>query len=85
MTTIDGAIEWGKLPSIFYRADPELEKWTTQVWLNQLERGSNKNRFQCCLDSDGHIQYLRSIQGHSQGNRVDLSLQDNFKKLVRLD
>ena len=29
----DGASEWRKLLSMFYREDPEL-KWTEQAWLN---------------------------------------------------
>ena len=31
----DGAIEWGKLFTMFYREDPELKKWTKQTWLKQ--------------------------------------------------
>ena len=46
------------------------------IWLNQSERGSNKKRFQYCLDPDEHIPRW-AIQGHSGGNSVDLSLQDN--------
>ena len=64
---------------MLYREDSELKKWTTQVWLNQSERGSNKKIFQFCLDSDENILFLRAIQDHSGGTRVDLSLQDNVQ------
>ena len=47
-----------------------------------LENGSNEERFQYCFDSNGNILH---IQGHSTGNRVDLSLQDNVFSPVRLD
>ena len=50
-----------------------------QVRLNHLQRGSNKKRFQCCLDSDGHILLLRAIQRHSGRDGVDLPLQDNVE------
>ena len=38
----DGAIERGKLLSMFHREDPEWKRWTKQVRLNHLEKGSNK-------------------------------------------
>ena len=44
-------------------------------------RGCNKRMFQYCLDSDGIILYLWPIQGHSGGNRVDLSLQGHVQIL----
>ena len=49
-----------------------LKKWTMQT----SERGSNNKRFQDCLDADENIPHW-AIQGHSGGNSVDLSLQDN--------
>ena len=64
---------------MFCREDPELKKWTKQAWLNHLERGSNEKRFQYCLEPNGNVLYMRAIQGHSGGNKVDLSLQDNVQ------
>ena len=37
----------------FYREHIEVQKWTKQVWIDYLERGSDKNIFQYCLDSYG--------------------------------
>ena len=38
----------------------------------------HKKKFQCCTDSTGEqILYLRAIQGHSEENPVDPSLQDS--------
>ena len=40
--------------------------------------GRHKKKFQCCTDSTGEqILYLRVIQGHSEENPVDPSLQDS--------
>ena len=61
----------------FCREHPEVEKWTQQVWLDHLEKGSDKKRCQYCLDSNGYLLYVRAFQGHSGGNKVDPSLQDN--------
>ena len=33
--------------------------------------------FHMDLDADGNFLHLRAIQGHSGGNKVGLSLQDN--------
>ena len=38
---------------------------------------SNKQRFQYCSDTDGKRLYMRAVEGHSGGNKVGLSLQDN--------
>ena len=62
----------------FIAKTPETISGQCKVWLDHLERG-NKKIVQYCLDSDGHILYLRAIQGHSEGNGVDLSLQDNVQ------
>ena len=37
------------------------------------------NIFQYCLNSHGFIHYMRAIQGHSGGNKVDPSLLNNVK------
>ena len=62
-----------------HREHVEVEKWTKQVWLNCPEKGSNNNTFQYCLDSHGYLLHMRAIQGHSGGNKVVPSLQDNVK------
>ena len=68
---------------MFYREHPELKTWTEQAWLNYLEKGSKKKRFQCCLDPNGNILDIRAIQGHSVGHKVDLLLQDNVENPVQ--
>ena len=44
------------------------------MWIDHLHRGSNKKIFQSCLNSNGFNFFMRAIQGHSVGNKVDLSL-----------
>ena len=40
--------------------------------------GCHQKRFQCSIDpSDQEILYLRTLQGHSGRNPIDLALQDN--------
>ena len=39
--------------------------------------GGSKRRYQYCSDYLASIIYLRALQGHSGGNLVDLTLQDN--------
>ena len=39
--------------------------------------GGTKRRYQYCTDVSGIIVYLRTLQGHSGRNLIDLSLQDN--------
>ena len=39
--------------------------------------GVAKRRYQYCTDGSGIIVYLRALQGHSERNLIDLSLQDN--------
>ena len=49
------------------------------MWIDHLRDGSNKKRFQHCLDSDGFIHYMRAIQGHFGGNKFDPSLLENVE------
>ena len=72
----DGAMDWNTLLPRLCR-DFEYEnawRWTNQEWLEFLQKGSDRKRFQYCLNSDGLI--LHAIQGHSGGTKVDRSLLD---------
>ena len=42
-----------------------------------INDGGNKKMFQYCPDSFGAILYLRVVQGHSECNLADPTLQDN--------
>ena len=75
----DGAIEWRQLLLMFYPDYLEAKKLTKQTCLNHQEKGSNKKILQYCFDSYGYILYVRAIQGHSGGNKVDPSLQDHVE------
>ena len=56
-----------------------LNTLTHQRWIDHLKRGSGKKRFQYCLDCNGYSLYMRAIQGHSGGNKVDPPLQENVE------
>ena len=43
----------------------------------RLEKGSDKKQIRYCLNSDGLILHMRSIQGYSGGTKVDPTLLDN--------
>ena len=68
-----------KLSPVFYPNFPEVMKCTKHTQPNHPEKGSKKSIFQYCSDSNGYLLYLRAIQGHSGGNKVDPSEQDNVK------
>ena len=53
-----------------------MSDWRTQEWIDHLPRGSNKQKFQYCLDSLGKCLYMRDLQGHSGRNKVEPTLQD---------
>ena len=75
----DGAIKWNTLLTRLCR-DFEKEnagRWSNKEWLHLLQRGSDKKRFQQCLKSDCLIIYMRAIQRHSGGTKVDPTLLDN--------
>ena len=63
----------GNLVSMVHRENLEVEKWAKQEWLDCFGKGSNKNICQYCLDSYGNLLYMRAIQSHSGGNKVDSS------------
>ena len=75
----DGAVAWEKLCLEYSRAEStvDISDWTRDEWIEHLARGSNKQRFQHCLDSTGNLLYLRAIQSHSGRQKVDPTLQDN--------
>ena len=63
----------------FRSAIPSSENWSIRLRIDHLQKvGGHKKKFQCCTDSTGEqILHLRAIQGHSEENPVDPSLQDN--------
>ena len=57
-----------------------LSQWPINDWITRLAKGGGpKKRFQFCLNpnSSKHFLHFRAIQGHSAGNLVDPTLQDN--------
>ena len=58
-------------------------KWTNPEWLDLLQEGSDKKRFQYCLNSDGLVLCMHAIQGHSGGTKVDPALLDERKPFPR--
>ena len=56
----------------------QIPHWSDDRWKACLAAGGGaKRRYQNCTDSSGTILYLRALQGHSGGNLLDPSLQDN--------
>ena len=74
----DGAIQFNKIK--FHLRDHHLpiQNWSDDRWIACLAAGGgSKRRYQYCSDYLGSIIYLRALQGHSGGNLIDLTLQDN--------
>ena len=56
----------------------QIQNWSDDRWIACLVAGGgSKRRYQYCSDHLGSIIYLRALQGHSGGNLIDLTLQDN--------
>ena len=56
----------------------QIQNWSDDRWIACLAAGGGpKRRYQYCSDYLGSIIYLRALQGHSGGNLIDLTLQDN--------
>ena len=66
---IGGAVHWSSLfPMLRRDFDREgVRTLSDSQWLGHVHRGSNKPRFQFCVDSGGRLLYVRAIQGHSGG------------------
>ena len=77
----DGAVDWSRLLHHFNRSrfPEDVSQWGWQDWIDRLKRGSDKTRFEHCLNSLGKIQYLRAFRGHSSEVRVDPTQQSNVK------
>ena len=76
----DGAVRFDDLIGKFKVKFVGTSEWTVDAWTTFLAKGGGpKKRFQHCLNpnSSKHFLYFRAIQGHSGGNLVDPTLQDN--------
>ena len=74
----DGATSWNVLVGFCSEAFPETKTWTSKDWLSSPEQGATKVRFEYCLDNNDDVQYMRAIQGHSGGERIDPKLQNDL-------
>ena len=74
----DGAMDWNTLLHVLCRDCENAPKWTNPEWFDLLHKGSGKDRFQYCQNSDGFIHYMRAIQGHSGGNNVESIIACTF-------
>ena len=64
---------------MFCRDCGSVLRWTNRERLYHLHTGRDKKIFQRCLNSDGSIHYMRAVQDHSGGNKVDPLPLDNVK------
>ena len=51
-----------KIVNFFFCDNFDAPKHTRQMWIAHLQRGSDKRRFQYCLNSNGFIHDVRAIQ-----------------------
>ena len=75
---VDGANVWCSLLPML-RREFETEGagvFSNSKWLSLIHGGSDKHRFQYCLDSNENLMYIRAIQGHSGGALVDPELMN---------
>ena len=57
----DGAMDWNTLLPLLCRDSENASEWTKLEWLDLLRTGSDKERFQYCVNSDGFIHHMRAI------------------------
>ena len=67
----DGAIFW-KMLMQRCRGFEDTVTWTFGDWMTCLDNGTDQLRFEYCLGRNRDIQYMRSVQGHSGGQQIDL-------------
>ena len=76
----DGAVRFDDLLGKLKARYESTSEWTVSAWIIFLTKGGGRKKsFQYCLNpnSPEHFLYFRAIQGHSGGNLVDPTLQDN--------
>ena len=74
----DGAIEFCKTKLHLRDHHSQIQHWSDDRWKACLAAGGgSKRRYQYCSDNSGPILYLRALQGHSESNLIDPTLQDN--------
>ena len=74
----DGAVHFWRIKENLRDQLSQSIHWFDDKWKACLAAGVGaKRRFQYCTDDSGTIVYFRALQGHSERNLFDPSLQDN--------
>ena len=74
----NGVIQFYKIKFHLRDHHPQIQNLSDVRWIACLAAGvGSKRRYQYCSDCFGSIMYLRSLQGHSGSNLIDLTFQDN--------
>ena len=74
----DGTIEFYRIKFYLRNHSSQVQHWSDDRWKACLAAGGgSKRRYQYCSDNSGRILYLRTLQGHSENNLIDPTLQDN--------
>ena len=66
----DGAVHWDTMnPKLLRAFGHQGTRYVSEKdWLRHIFEGSNKTRFEYCLNSKHFLVYIRAIQGHTGGN-----------------
>ena len=57
----------------------QIADWTFDDWKHSLVNGTDKFRFEYCLDQDNRIKCMRSIQGYSGEGLIDANCTTTSK------
>ena len=68
--TRHGALHWQTVLDHF-KGFVKTVGWSFEDWNRCSEHGSEKGRFEYCIDITGNPQYQRALQGHSGGAKLD--------------
>ena len=76
----DGAVHWNSMVPNLQKAFQKSggRKFSETVWLQHIYEGSNKMRFQYCMNFKNSLLYILAIQGHSGGNLTAPELMGHF-------
>ena len=68
----EGAVHWNAVVPSLRKAIQKSgwRKFSDTDWLQHIYEGSNKMRFQYCINSKNSLLYIRAIQGHTGGNFI---------------
>ena len=74
----DGTVRWDHVLTNMPSAE-QTQYWDKEEWIDALGRSAEKPRIEYCEDQNGTIIYIRAVQGHSHGARINPTVFSSTK------